>query len=249
MKPTRIVYPIGIQDFENLRRNNNVYVDKTALIHEMVSTNPVYFLSRPQRFGKSLLVTTLEAYFQGKSELFKGLAIEQLETEWTVYPVLHIDFSMRKYLEANALRSLLDDNLVRWERIYGRDELEDTYARRFNGIIQRAYEQTGKQVVILIDEYDSPMLDSIGNEPLQTELRGITRDFFSVLKGSGKYQRFLFMTGISKFSQFSIFSKLNNLQNISMQEKYAAICGITHEEMVTQSGLLNADESITASLL
>lgn len=229
-----IIYPIGVQDFENLRRRNNVYVDKTDLIYRLVSTNTVYFLSRPRRFGKSLLISTLEAYFRGKRELFEGLAIAALEEEWGVYPVLHIDFSMRKYLTADALHELLDYNLLQWEKVYGREEGETSYATRFEGIIRRAYEQTGQQVVILIDEYDSPMLDTNNNLALQAELRGMVRDFFSVLKGTGRYQRFLFMTGISKFSQLSIFSELNNLQNISLREEYAALCGITEEELLTQ---------------
>lgn len=228
------IYPIGIQDFETLRLRNNVYVDKTDLIYQLVSTNTVYFLSRPRRFGKSLLLSTLEAYFLGKRELFDGLAIASLEEEWTVYPVLHIDFSMRKYLTADALRELLNNNLTQWEKIYGREEAEGSYATRFEGIIRRACQQTGQQVVILIDEYDSPMLDTNSDPVLQNELRGLVRDFFSVLKGTGRYQRFLFMTGISKFSQMSIFSELNNLQNISLRDKYAALCGITEEELLTQ---------------
>lgn len=228
------IYPIGVQDFEDLRLNNNVYIDKTHLIYELVSTNKIYFLSRPRRFGKSLLISTLEAYFRGKRELFDGLAIAALEDDWTVYPVLHIDFSMRKYLTADALCELLDYNLIQWEKVYGRQEGELSYATRFEGIIRRAYEQTGQQVVILIDEYDSPMLDTNSDPALQAELRGLVRDFFSVLKGTGRYQRFLFMTGISKFSQMSIFSELNNLQNISLRQEYAALCGITEEEMLTQ---------------
>lgn len=229
-----IKYPIGIQDFETLRRNNNVYVDKTALIYQLVSTNQVYFLNRPRRFGKSLLISTLEAYFMGKRELFEGLAIASLETEWKTYPVLHIDFSMRKYLTADYLRDLLDENLCRFEELYGRGEGETSFARRFTGIIRRAYEQTGQPVAILIDEYDAPMLDTHHSPALQAELRDIIRDFYSVLKGTGRYQRFLFMTGISKFSQMSIFSELNNLQNISMREEYAALCGITEEELLAQ---------------
>ena len=234
MIPKAPIYPIGIQDFEDLRRCNNVYVDKTDLIYQLVSTNKVYFLSRPRRFGKSLLISTLEAYFLGKRKLFEGLAIASLEKEWAVYPVLHIDFSMRKYLTADALRELLDYNLVQWEKVYGKGESEMSYATRFEGIIRRAYEQTGQQVVILIDEYDSPMLDTNSNATLQAELRSEVRDFFSVLKGTGRYQRFLFMAGISKFSQMSIFSELNNLQNISLRDEYAALCGITEEEMLTQ---------------
>lgn len=227
-------YPIGIQDFEQLRNDDYVYVDKTELIHQLVSTNSVYFLSRPRRFGKSLLVSTLEAYFLGKKELFRGLAMEQLEHDWTVHPVLHIDFSGSKYMEAHSLRVSINVQLSLWEDVYGRREGEDTFSARLEGIIRRAYKQTGKQVVVLVDEYDAPMLDCNSNPDLQREIRGIMRDFFSPLKKSGKYLRFLFLTGISKFSQMSIFSELNNLQNISMSDSYSAICGITQQELLTQ---------------
>ena len=227
-------YPIGIQDFEDLRNNDCIYVDKTALIYQLVNTNKIYFLSRPRRFGKSLLISTLEAYFLGKKELFNGLDMEQLEKDWTVYPVLHIDFSGSKYMEAESLRASINVQLLLWENIYGRQEGEDTFSLRLEGIIRRAYEQTGQQVVVLVDEYDAPMLDSNNNHELQHEIRGIMRDFFSPLKKSGKYLRFLFLTGISKFSQMSIFSELNNLQNVSMSDNYSTICGITEQELLTQ---------------
>lgn len=227
-------YPIGIQDFEQLRNNNCVYVDKTALVYQLANTFNVYFLSRPRRFGKSLLVSTLEAYFLGKKDLFQGLAMEQLEKDWTVYPVLHMDFSGSKYANADALRSSIDVQLYLWEKVYGSVEKENTFSLRLEGIIRRAYEQTGQQVVLLVDEYDSPMLDSNSNPELQREIRGIMRDFFSPLKKNGKYLRFLFLTGISKFSQMSIFSELNNLQNISMSDEYGSICGITEQELLTQ---------------
>ena len=227
-------YPIGIQDFEDLRNNDYIYVDKTALIYQRVNTNKIYFLSRPRRFGKSLLVSTLEAYFLGKKELFNGLDMEQLEKDWTVYPVLHIDFSGSKYMEAESLRASINVQLLLWENVYGRQEGEDTFSLRLEGIIRRAYEQTGQQVVVLVDEYDAPMLDSNNNHELQHEIRGIMRDFFSPLKKSGKYLRFLFLTGISKFSQMSIFSELNNLQNVSMSDNYSTICGITEQELLTQ---------------
>ena len=227
-------YPIGIQDFEDLRNNDYIYVDKTALIYQLVNTNKIYFLSRPRRFGKSLLVSTLEAYFLGKKELFNGLDMEQLEKDWTVYPVLHIDFSGSKYMEAESLRASINVQLLLWENVYGRQEGEDTFSLRLEGIIRRAYEQTGQQVVVLVDEYDAPMLDSNNNHELQHEIRGIMRDFFSPLKKSGKYLRFLFLTGIRKFSQMSIFSELNNLQNVSMSDNYSTICGITEQELLTQ---------------
>ena len=227
-------YPIGIQNFEDLRNNNCVYIDKTELIYKMTHSEKVYFLSRPRRFGKSLLVSTLEAYFQGKKHLFEGLAMERLETEWTEYPVLHMDFSVSKYTEASVLREVLNIQITRWERIYGKDPDERTFSTRFEGVIQRAYQKTGKQVVVLVDEYDSPLLDTNADSELQKELRNIVRDFFSPLKKNGHYLRFLLLTGISKFSQLSIFSELNNLQNISMRDEYSTLCGITETELLTQ---------------
>lgn len=234
MDDTFRIYPIGIQSFERLRKDNNVYVDKTALVYRMANTNTTYFLSRPRRFGKSLLVSTLEAYFLGKKELFKGLAMETLEKDWEVHPVLHIDFSVSKYTAANILESVINRQLLHWEKVYGKSPSENTFSLRFEGVIHRAYEQTGKGVVILIDEYDSPMLDSNNDATLQAELRNIMRDFFSPLKKNGAYLRFLFLTGISKFSQMSICRELNNLQNVSMRDDYSAICGITEQELRTQ---------------
>lgn len=193
-------YPIGIQNFELLRTNNCVYVDKTRYIYRLANTNQIYFLSRPRRFGKSLLLSTLEAYFKGKRELFQGLAIGALEKEWNVYPVLHMDFSVSKYTTAKNLHSAINNQLAAWEEIYGASSTEDTFSLRLEGVIRRAYEQTGKQVVFLVDEYDSPMLDSNEDEALQKELRNMMRDFFSPLKKNGQYLRFLMLTGISKFS-------------------------------------------------
>lgn len=227
-------YPIGIQNFEELRNRNCVYVDKTELIYRLTNTDKVYFFSRPRRFGKSLLISTLEAYFQGKKELFEGLAMEQLEKDWTVYPVLHVDFSLTKYTTLFDLQEQLNLFLSRWELIYGKNEQEETPAARLQGIILRAYEKTGKQIVVLIDEYDAPLLDSNSDIPLQQQLRNEMRKFFSPLKGMGQYLRFLFITGISKFSQLSIFSELNNLQNISMRDDFSALCGITEQELLTQ---------------
>ena len=227
-------YPIGIQNFEDLRNNDCVYVDKTDIIYRLTHTDKIYFLSRPRRFGKSLLVSTLEAYFQGKKHLFEGLAMERLETEWTEYPVLHMDFSGSKYLSVKPLNTNVNVQLNRWEELYGKGKNEDTISSRFEGIIRRAYEKTGKQVVILVDEYDAPLLDSNSNPELQKQLRDIVRDFFSPLKKNGQYLRFLLITGISKFSQLSIFSELNNLQNISMRDEFSALCGITEHELLTQ---------------
>ena len=233
METTYRRYPIGIQNFEDLRNNNCVYIDKTELIYKLTHSDSVYFLSRPRRFGKSLLVSTLEAYFQGKKHLFEGLAMERLETEWTEYPVLHMDFSRRKYTDEDKLNELLNIQISHWEQLYGSDEKECSFSGRFEGVIRRAYEKTGKQVVVLVDEYDSPLLDTNSNPDLQKKLRNVVRDFFSPLKGAGQYLRFLLLTGISKFSQLSIFSELNNLQNISMRDEYSALCGITEKELLT----------------
>ena len=202
-------YPIGIQNFEQLRNRNCVYVDKTELVYRLANTDSVYFLSRPRRFGKSLLVSTLEAYFQGKKDLFKGLAMERLEKDWNVYPVFHIDFSLTKYTTLFDLQEQLNLFLLRCEKVYGAEKEEKTPAARLQGMIRRAYEQTGLPVVVLIDEYDAPLLDSNSNIPLQQELRNELRKFFSPLKGLGQYLRFLFITGISKFSQMSIFRYRN----------------------------------------
>ena len=226
-------YPIGIQNFEQLRNNNCVYVDKTELIYKPTHTDQVYFLSRPRRFGKSLLVSTLEAYFQGKKNLFGGLAMERLEKDWETYPVLYIDFSLTKYTELTDLTGQLNLFLHRWEKVYGKDEAEKTTSERLQGIMLRAYEQTGKQVVVLIDEYDAPLLDSNFDIDLQQQLRNEMRKFFSPLKGMGQYLHFLFITGISKFSQLSIFRELNNLKNISMHDDFSALCGITEQELLT----------------
>jgi hypothetical protein len=227
--PTRI-FPIGIQSFEQLRTNNYVYVDKTDWVYQLTHTNQIYFLSRPRRFGKSLLLSTLKAYFEGKRHLFEGLAIEKLEQEWTAYPVLHISFAQTRYNAVENLHDLLDEQLSEWEANY-QYASKKSFGLRFKNVIQQAYHQTGKPVVILIDEYDSPILDSTANTELRTELRNIMREFFSPLKDNTKFIRFLFITGITKFSQLSIFSELNNLKDISMAPRYSAICGITEREL------------------
>ena len=213
-----------------------VYIDKTELIYDLVTSDKIYFLSRPRRFGKSLLVTTLEAYFSGRKELFRGLAMESLEKDWVEYPVLHFDFSGTKYFSTDDLSEQLDIQLSRLEEKYGKGEGEVTPAGRFGGIIHRAYKQTGRQVVFLVDEYDAPLLDSNSNPELQEKLRNMLRSFYSVVKMSDAMLRFVFITGISKFSQMSIFSELNSLQNISMKDRFSAICGITDRELREQLG-------------
>lgn len=229
------LYPVGIQTFSELRTKNYLYIDKTEYIHRMTNSASKYlFLSRPRRFGKSLLTSTLRAYFEGRKELFGGLAIDKLEVEWTQYPVLHFDMSLAKHLEKERLEQMLSVQLYRYEETYGRVVEEVALNDRLSGLIRRAYEQTGRQVVVLIDEYDAPLLDVMHEEKNLPVLRNVMRNFYSPLKACDPYLRFVFLTGITKFSQLSIFSELNNIKNISMEPSYAAICGITEEEMLTQ---------------
>ena len=224
-------YPIGIQNFEKLINDGYVYVDKTALIYKLATSGNYYFLSRPRRFGKSLLISTMEAYFSGKRELFRGLALYDLEKDWTEYPILHLDLNSRLYENAESLRLELNKHLEMWEHLYG-DEFKDrALEERFYHIISKAYEKTGQRVVILVDEYDKPMLQSIGNAALQDEYRNILKAFYSVLKTQDRYIRFAFLTGVTKFGKVSVFSDLNNLDDISMDERYIEICGITEQEI------------------
>ena len=225
--------PIGIQNFEDLRRKNFKYVDKTAIAYQLADSGKYYFLSRPRRFGKSLFLSTLEAYFQGKKELFRGLAIEQLEKDWIEYPILHLDLNTEKYATPNTLTDVLNEILTGWEKEYGANEVEIGLGRRFQGIIRRAYEKTGKQVVILVDEYDKPILQAIGNVELQDAYRATLKGFYGALKSCDQYIKFAFLTGVTKFSKVSIFSDLNNIRDISMEEHYHDICGITNEELHT----------------
>ena len=231
-----ITYPIGEASFTNLREDNAVYVDKTALIYQLVKQGRYYFLSRPRRFGKSLLVSTLEAYFQGRKELFTGLAMEQLEKEWTQHPVLHVDFSGDNYKYDKALGVTLNAMLLQWEGLYGKGEGEETYAVRFKGVIARAHAQTGRPVVVLVDEYDKPMLDTINDKELLARNQDTLRGFYGVLKGMGDHLRFVFLTGITRFAHLNIFSGLNNLEDISLDAQYTALCGITGGELRTNLG-------------
>lgn len=227
-------YPLGIQTFENIIRGNYVYVDKTALAYQMVHENKYCFLNRPRRFGKSLLVTLLQAYFEGKQELFKGLAMQQLEHEWLSYPVVHLDISKGKFYDMASLHATLDSLLADYEARYSLHvEYEKAYNVRLQNIIKAAYAQTGREVVVLIDEYDAPMHDSMKSPDLQEQIRNAMRNLFSPLKGEERHLRFVFLTGISKFSQLSIFSELNNITNISMLDKYSDICGISRNELVS----------------
>lgn len=225
------IYPIGIQNFEKIRTDGYFYIDKTALIYQMVKTGSYYFLSRPRRFGKSLLISTLEAYFLGKKELFEGLAIEKLEKDWITYPIFHMDLNTEKYDTRESLDSILNFTLEKWEQQYGTAPSETTFALRFRGLIERAYEQTGQRVVILIDEYDKPMLQAIGNEELQKEFRNTMKAFYSVLKTMDGCIQFAFLTGVTKFGKVSVFSDLNNLDDISMRNQYIDICGVSEKEL------------------
>lgn len=225
------LYPIGIQSFEKIREGGYVYVDKTAWIYRLVTGGNYYFLSRPRRFGKSLLVSTLEAYFQGKKELFEGLSIGRLEQQWVKYPVFHLDLNAQKYESARDLANILNVALTRWEKLYGKEISETSSSLRFQGVIRRASESTGCKVVILVDEYDKPLLQTIGNEVLQTEYRNTLKAFYGVLKSCDQYIQFALLTGVTKFNKVSVFSDLNNLRDISMLREYENICGISEEEL------------------
>ena len=227
-------YPVGIQTFENIREGNYLYVDKTKYIVDFRTKGMKYiFLSRPRRFGKSLFASTLQAYFEGRKELFEGLAIADYEKEWVKHPVLHFDMSGAKHMDAKDLEGYLDFILRPYEKLYGKEEWEDTPNKRLMGLVERANEQTGEKAVVIIDEYDAPLLDVVHErENLQT-LRFIMQNFYSPLKKLDPYLEFTFITGITKFSQLSIFSELNNLDNISMFDQYSAICGISKTELTT----------------
>ena len=231
----RKLYPIGIQTFERIRKEDRLYIDKTEYVYRMTHTDSTYiFLGRPRRFGKSLLVTTLQSYFEGKKDLFKGLAIEKLEKDWTEYPVLHFDMSGGKHMEKEQLEEYLSYRLKEEEQKWGINNPAKGTNNRLIDLINTAYEKSGKQVVVLIDEYDAPMLDVAHEKEQLDVLRNIMRNFYSPLKYSEAKLRFVFLTGITKFSQVSIFSELNNITNISMDDDYAGICGITKEELISQ---------------
>lgn len=225
-------YPIGIQSFANIREDGYAYVDKTAGIYEMASKGKFYFLSRPRRFGKSLLLSTMKAYFLGKRELFDGLAIAQMEKEWKQYPVLHLDLNTAKYTTPNALVELLEYHLARWEEEYNIDKENDELSVRFRNVITRTAQQSEtKKVVVLVDEYDKPLLEAIGKPELQEEYRQTLKAFYANIKSCDEYIRFAFLTGVTKFSHLTIFSGLNNLKDISLDKRYTDICGITLPEI------------------
>ena len=234
-------YPIGIQDFESIIKDGYVYVDKTSLIYKMVSEGKIYFLSRPRRFGKSLLVSTLKHYFQGHKELFKGLAIDGLEKEWAEYPVFHLSFGGENFMQAGTLDKKIEDAISSWEKIYGTDSHCTTLGNRFKYVLKAAHEKFGRRSVVLIDEYDKPLLDVLdtdysiavgGKERLLEEhQRNILKGFYSVFKEADEHLEFVLLTGVTKFSQVSVFSGFNQPADISLDSRYEALCGITTEEL------------------
>ena len=224
-------YPIGVQNFTDLRQSEYVYVDKTHLIYRLVSTGKYYFLSRPRRFGKSLLVSTMEAYFKGKKELFKGLAIEDMEKDWVEYPVLHLDLNGSKYMYPEDLNVVLTQHLDNWESEYSISPRYKDLEARFKDVIDAAYEKTGRQVVILIDEYDKPIVNNLDNKELSDYYRAVLQGFYGVIKSMGEQTKFCLLTGVSKIGKLSIFSTLNNLTDISLNADYADICGISEDEL------------------
>ena len=228
-------YPIGIQSFDQLVGEGWVYVDKTALVYQLVTTSKICFLSRPRRFGKSLLISTLECYFKAQKDLFKGLAMEKLEQDWIEYPVFKIDFNGGNYAVQETLDRKLEMYVSKWERVYGRDSLELNLEDRFAGVLRRAYEQTGHRAVVLIDEYDKPILDVL-DSPMEDINRNILKSFYSTFKSADAYLKFVMLTGVTKFSQVSVFSGFNQPKDISMNTNFEAICGITKEELISYFG-------------
>ena len=226
-----MLYPIGIQDFESLRRDGYVYVDKTHLMHQLARTGKYYFLSRPRRFGKSLLVSTMEAYFRGRKELFDGLAIAELEKEWIQYPVLRFDLTGKNYANEDALDDALGGQLTKLENEYGVQAGSTAIDTRFKAIIDAAYSKTGRPVVILVDEYDKPIVDNLGDEALADVFRRQLQGFYSVMKSEDAHIKFGFLTGVTKIGKLSVFSGLNNLQDISMDAGYTGICGISKTDL------------------
>ena len=223
--------PIGIQNFKGLREDGYLYVDKTEVVYRLVGEAKAYFLSRPRRFGKSLLCSTLQAYFEGRKDLFEGLAIEKLETQWQAYPVLYFDFNGEKYGSIDNLELMLSRHLMQWEEVYGCKYPDETVSGRFYNLVVSIHEQTGKRVVVIVDEYDKPLLESLDNSEAQEQSRALFKGFFGNLKKLDEHLKFVFFTGVTKFSKVSIFSDLNQLHDISLEPAYETICGISAEEL------------------
>ena len=237
-------YPIGIQSFEQIREDGYVYVDKTALLYELVSKGKIYFLSRPRRFGKSLLISTLENYFLGHKELFRGLAIDSLEKEWKEYPVFHVDFNGKNFTSLMELKETIETFVARCEERYGKDELANTFGDRLAYVFEKAHEKTGRRVVVLIDEYDKPLLDVMNTglpspvvagdiKTLEDYNREILKGFYSVFKLADKHLQFVLLTGVTKFSQVSVFSGFNQPEDISYDSRFDALCGISKDELLS----------------
>ncbi|MDR0337282.1 MAG: ATP-binding protein [Planctomycetaceae bacterium] len=224
--------PIGVQDFEKLRSGNNVYVDKTSYIYQLVTTDAPYFLSRPRRFGKSLFLSTLKAYFLGKKELFHGLALAKLEREWLNYPVFYLDLNKAAYQNEQTLNDVLDELLKQYETEWEVTNIAARLSLRFDNLIRTASKKTGRKVVVLIDEYDKPLVNTLDNTEVNQSMRNILKGFYGVLKSADAYLRFVFLTGVTKFSKVSVFSDLNHLKDISLNRHYAGICGITEKELI-----------------
>ena len=224
--------PIGIQDFEYLRRENFLYVDKTQYVYQLAHYGKPYFLGRPRRFGKSLFLSTLKAYFEGKKELFEGLRIAELEKEWTEYPVFYMDFNVGLLINAKNVAERLNFKLKEFEQLWGQKTDTEDLASRFEAVIRSAYERTGKQAVVLIDEYDKPLTNTMDDQIANEEIRTLLKSFYGVLKSADSYLRFVFITGITKFSKVSIFSDLNQLIDISLDKRFAEICGISEPELL-----------------
>ena len=225
------LYPIGIQNFESLRKDGYLYIDKTALIYQMVTTGRYYFLSRPRRFGKSLLVSTVEAYFQGKKELFEGLAMASLEKEWLEHPIFHMDLNLAHYSKREVLEHSLSHYIEGWEDQWGKDERDETISDRFVRVIRRAYERTGRKVVILVDEYDKPMIHALRDQALRAEFRSVLKPFYRVLETMDDYIRFVLITGVTEFGRINVFDDLHQIEDITLDDRYAEICGFTEQEI------------------
>ena len=231
METGKKLFPIGVQTFDDIVSDNYLYVDKTGYVHDIATTYKYVFLSRPRRFGKSLLSSTFHCYFEGKKELFAGLKAGEAKKEWTKHPVFHFDMSSAKHKDEAQLLEELDKKLYVYEQVYGRGEKDVNVNQRLEGLVTRSFAQTGERAVIIIDEYDAPLLDVMNDKQRLEPLRYIMRNFYSPIKSLDPYLRFVFITGINKFAQLSIFSELNNLKNISMMPEYSAICGISQSEM------------------
>jgi len=238
--------PIGVQDFAKLRTEGYKYIDKTGIIYRLAKSGCYYFLSRPRRFGKSLFLSTLEAYFLGRKDLFSGLEIENQEKDWIEFPVLRLDLNTQDYRTPEALSNKIDRELSLWEKEYGSDPKEIGFGMRFEGVIRRAYEKTRRNVVILVDEYDKPVLQAIGDDALQDEYRSTLKSFYGALKSCDRYIQFAFLTGVTKFGKISVFSDLNHLNDISMDPRYYDICGLTEKEI--RSNLSEEVEALARNL-